>query len=276
MLASFNMLKTRLIILAVCAISIWLLFLLPKVVIENEGTLAGSSVRDSIATNISDHVQAPAEVRIAIAQLKKEYNKSAEKEKNAIFADSLASLYRIANQFDSAAWFAEKASEFFNNTESWIKAADNYYQAYTLALTQDKQGALAVKAQEFYGKVLEREPENLEAKTKMAMTYVTSQNPMQGIMMLREVLVKDPKNELALFNMGMLSIQSGQHDRAIERLQELVEINPDHIQGQLLLGLALMNSGEKEKARVQFEKVKQMDKDPAVQATVDSYLKDLK
>jgi outer membrane protein len=99
---------------------------------------------------------------------------------------------------------------------------------------------------------------------------------MQGITMLREVLAKDPKNELALFNMGMLSIQSGQHDRAIERLEELVTVNPTHIQGHLLLGLAWMNKGDKEKARAQFEKVKQMDKDPAVQATVDSYLKDLK
>jgi Flp pilus assembly protein TadD len=74
----------------------------------------------------------------------------------------------------------------------------------------------------------------------------------------------------------MLSIQSGQYERAIERLEELIKINPAHIQGQLLLGLAWMNSGEKEKARKQFEKVKQLDKDPAVQATADSYLKDLK
>lgn len=276
LLASSDMLKTRLIILAICAISIWLLFLLPKVVIENEGTLARSTVQDSIASNMPEHVQAPAEVRRAIAELKKEYDKSVEKEKNAIFADSLASLYRTANQFDSAGWFAEKASAFFNNTASWLKTADNYYQAYTLALSQDKQQALAVKAQEFYGKVLEREPDHLEAKTKMAMTYVTSSNPMQGIMMLREVLSKDPRNELALFNMGMLSIQSDQYDRAIERLEELIAINPAHIQAQLLLGLAWMNTGEKEKARAQFEKVKEMDKDPAVQATVDSYLKDLK
>ena len=69
----------------------------------------------------------------------------------------------------------------------------------------------------------------------MAMTYLTSSNPIQGITMLREVLVKDPKNELALFNMGMLSIQSGQYERAVERLEELVDINPSHIQGQLLL-----------------------------------------
>jgi predicted negative regulator of RcsB-dependent stress response len=37
-----------------------------------------------------------------------------------------------------------------------------------------------------------------------------------------------------------------------------------------------MNSGDRKGAKAQFEKVKQMDKDPAVQATVDSYLKDLK
>jgi Flp pilus assembly protein TadD len=93
--------------------------------------------------------------------------------------------------------------------------------------------------------------------------------------MLREVLAKDPKNELSLFNMGMLSIQSGQHDRAIERLTELVKVNPNHLQGQLLLGIAWAGKGEKELAREQFEKVRKMDTDPAVQATIDSYLKDL-
>lgn len=270
------MVKTRLIIVAVCAVSIWLLFQLPKVVIENEGRLTGAPVQDSIVANLPDHVQAPAEVRRAITALKKEYAESAGKEKNAIFADSLANLYRAANQFDSAGWFAGEASEFFNTAESWTKAADNYYQAYTLALTEEKQREYAARAQQYYGKVLDREPENLEVKTKMAMTYLSSSNPMQGIMMLREVLVKDPKNELALFNMGMLSIQSGQYDRAVERLQELVEVNPRHTQGQLLLGLAWMNSGEREKARAQFEKVKEMDGDPAVQATIDSYLKELK
>jgi tetratricopeptide (TPR) repeat protein len=86
----------------------------------------------------------------------------------------------------------------------------------------------------------------------------------------------DPNNELALFNLGMLSIQSGQYDKAVERLEALVKINPAHVQGHLLLGIALMNTDERLRARAEFEKVKQMDRDPAVQATVDSYLKDLK
>ncbi|HEX8039571.1 MAG TPA: tetratricopeptide repeat protein [Chryseosolibacter sp.] len=271
------MLKTRLLIFAVSAISIWVLFRLPKVVIENEGRLTGGPERaDTVDAAMPAHVQVSSETRRLIAVVKKEFEKSTEKEKNAIFADSLANLYKAANQFDSAGWYAERASAFFNNTESWMKAADNYYQAYTLALSKDTQRTFGGKAQELYGKVLEHDPGNLEAKTKLAMTYVTSSNPMEGIMMLRQVLEKDPKNELALYSMGMLSVQSGQYDRAVERLQELVKINPDHIQGQLLLGVAFMNSGKKEEAKAQFEKVKEMNQDPAVQATIDSYLNDLK
>jgi tetratricopeptide (TPR) repeat protein len=269
------MLKKRILLAGSCALVIWLLFQLPKAVVENESNLTASTP-DSVSSHIERHAQTPEDIRIRIQEFRNQFAASTEKEKNAIFADSLANLYRIASQFDSAAWFAEESSKFFNTVVSWSKAGDYYYQAYTLALDQTKQKVLAAKAQEFYGKVLREEPGNLEVKTRMAMTYLTSANPMQGITMLREVLAKDPKNELALFNMGMLSIQSGQYARAIERLEELIKINPAHIQGQLLLGLAWMNNGDKEKAREQFEKVKKMDNDPAVHATVDSYLKDLK
>jgi tetratricopeptide (TPR) repeat protein len=269
------MLKKRIILFSVSAIAIWLLFQLPKAVVENE-TDAPSNSGDSVVSHIDSHAQTPEAVKNQIHLLRIELSKGSTNEKNAIFADSLASLYRVANQFDSAAWFAEESSKFFNTTKSWTRAGDNYYQAYTLAIDQAKQNVFALKAQEFYSKVLEKEPGNLDVKTKMAMTYLTSKSPMQGITMLREVLAKDPKNQLALFNMGMLSIQSGQYARAIERLEELVSVNPNHIQGQLLLGLAWMNNGDKAKAKEQFEKVKKMDKDPAVQATVDSYLKDLK
>ncbi len=269
------MLKTRILLIAVSAVVIWLIFLLPKVVVDNDNTLSSPS-KDTIATHDDPHSNAPEEILAGIRKLRVQILESTPKEKNAIFADSLAKLYQIAGKFDSSAWFAEEAAKFFNTTESWIKAGNQYYQAYTLALDQAAQNRYAEKTREYYQKVLDNEPDNLEVKTKMAMTYLSSQSPMQGITMLREVLASDPKNELALFNMGMLSIQSGQNERAIERLEELVKINPNHTQAHLLLGIAWMNSGDKLKAREQFEKVKLMDKDPAVLATVDSYLKDLK
>jgi len=274
------MLKTRILLAVACVVVIWLIFLLPKVVVENESELkndsskSGSPGRTMAKSDV--HTKTPKHLTDRIARFRTNYNTAATKEKNAIFADSLAKLYAEAGKFDSAAWFSEEASKFFNTTKNWIKTGDNYYQAYTFALDQDKLNAMAAKTQEFYGKVLKENPNNLEVKTKMAMTYLSSSNPMQGIMMLREVLAQDPKNEAAIFNLGMLSIQSGQYDRAIERLEELIKLNPKHTQGQLLLGIAFMNKGDKAKAKEQFQKVKDMDKDPSVQATVDSYLTDLK
>jgi outer membrane protein len=269
------MLKTRLLLLGGSLILIWLIFQMPKSVVENESAMS-EVTGDSVASHIETHAEVPQAVTEKIRELRSVWSQSSQKEKNAIFADSLAALYRLSSRFDSAAWFAEESSKFFNNTERWTRAGDDYYQAYSLALEQGRQQAYAAKARELFEKVLNKEPDNLEVKTKMAMTYMTSSNPMQGIQMLMEVLKEDPENELALFNLGMLSIQSGQHDKAIDRLERLVKINPTHIQGQLLLGIAWMNSGNADKAREQFEKVKKMDNDPAVQATVDSYLKDLK
>src|SRR5688572_21998909 len=270
------MLKTRILLIVGSAIVIGLIFLLPKVVVDNEAAL-NENPGDSITNpgTAENHASIPPEISAAIRHLRGQLGEGWPKEKNAIFADSLANLYNTAGKFDSAAWYAEEASKFFNTTESWIKTGEFYYQAYTFALDQNKQGQLADKAREFFKKVLDANPKNLDVKTKLAMTYVTT-SPMQGVTMLREVLAEDPKNEPALLNMGMLSIQSGQNERAIERLEELVKINPNHAQGQLLLGIALMNTGNKVRARQQFEKVKQMDNDPAVQATVDSYLNDLK
>lgn len=272
------MLKTRIILVAVCALLVLLLFQLPKSVVSNENELTENSEESDRNPGKANepHMEAPAELKGKIAEYRTLWRETAEKEKKAIFADSLGAWYANAGIFDSSAWFSEEAASFFNNVESWRKTGDSYYQAYTFALDVKKQQALASKAQEFYNKVLSVKANDLEVKNNLAMTYLSSNNPMQGILMLREVLTVDAKNETALFNLGMLSVQSGQYENAIERLNKLVEINPQHIQAQLLLGVAYMQTGDNAKAKSQFEKVKDMDKDPAVQATVDSYLKDLK
>jgi outer membrane protein len=269
------MLKTRIILLGVSIAAIAGLFLLPRVVIENDQTITGAPA-DSVAERIEMHAAVPPETEQRIRILRAGYSADSRNEKNAIFADSLAGLYSQAGKFDSSAWFAEEATKFFNNTESRIKAGDSYYQAYSFALDPSRQAYFAGKAQSFYNMVLETSPDNLDVKTKLAMTYLTDASPMKAITMLREVLAEDPQNKTALYNMGMLSIQSGQYDKAIERLEQLVQIDAENTQAHLLLGIAYMNGGSKRKAKEQFEKVKQLDNDPSVQATADSYLKDLK
>lgn len=268
------MLKNRIILVVISATLIAGLFMLPKVVVRNEE--AGVSPDSTASRSKPDPHTVPQGLKQTIGNVRAAYQTAAAGEKSAIFADSLSGLYSKAGRFDSAAWFAEKAATFFNTVESWVKAGNAYYEAYTFATDPVRQNQLAQKAQEYFTNVLAAQPANLEVKSKLAMTYLSSANPMQGITLLREVLAADPKNETALFNLGMLSIQSGQYDLAIERLTELLAVNPNHVQGLLLLGVAYMNKGDKARARAQFEKVKQLDRDPAVTATADSYLNDLK
>lgn len=271
------MIKTRVILLIAAAVVIAILYFLPKAVVENESQLQGvSSPEDSLAITSNPHSQTPKAIRNSINRLRARYLSTSHEEKSAIFADSLSALYKDAGLFDSAVWYAERAATFFKTNESLMKAAHASYEAYTFAIDKEKQRLFAEKAQELYARVLSANPGNLEAKTKMAMTYLSSEAPMKGIAMLREVIAADPRNELALFNMGMLAIQSGQYGKAVEWLEKLAAVNGNHLQGQLLLGVAYMNRGDKDKARQQFEKVKKMDRDPSVQATADSYLEELK
>lgn len=265
--------KTRIILLVVAAGMIAVLYFLPKAVVENDSQLQSDAPAAEAAA--SPHSPAPKEIRGSINRLRARYLSGASEEKNAIFADSLIGLYQQAGLYDSAVWYAEKANTFFHTQESLLKAANAAYEAYTFAMDKNKQRDLAAKTRSLFGEVLAADPANLEAKTKSAMTYLSSDSPMQGIQMLREVIQEDPKNELALFNMGMLAIQSGQYPRAVDWFEKLLAVNADHLQGNLLLGVAYMNQGEKEKARQQFEKVKKLDADPAVKATVDSYLQEL-
>jgi len=172
------MLKTRIILIVVSVVVISLLFLLPKVVVDNDEKLPANDKKSGRKEARSDiHTKAPQKLLNKISNLRQKYLGAGRNEKNAIFADSLINLYAEAAKFDSAAWFAEEATKFFNNIESWTKAGDNYYQAYTFALDQDKQNMLAAKAQEFYGKVLEAQPKNQNVKTKMAIPTLPHLTP---------------------------------------------------------------------------------------------------
>ncbi len=260
---------------AASAIIVALIFMLPKSVVENESEMKGndSTAKTPAAQNHStvsvQEKKLISEVRAAMAQ-------SSSNEKNAIFADSLQNLYAKAGMFDSAAWFGKEAATFFNTTKSFLKAGSNYYEAFTFAMDQQKRVTMAEQAREWLNKAIKAEPKNYEARIKVAMTYLVSGGPMQGIKQIREVLSEDPKNELALFNMGMLSLQSGQNAKAEDWLKQLLEVNPNHVQGQLLYGVSLMNNGKKKEAREQLQKLKNTEKDPAVQAEIDSYLEELK
>lgn len=270
--------KSQIIAIVIGIVAIGLLFSLPTVIVKNdESESAISEAGNSNPSGMEDLHNAPIgpEAQEALQRISERLSKEENLERFAALTDTLASLYAQAGKFDSAAFFLENAAEKIQSLERYEKAGLAFYEAYTFALNEEKVALLANKTRFFLNKVLEVNPSRSDLKTRVAMTYVSSSNPMQGITMLREILDAEPTNEDALFNMGILSMQSGQYKRASERFEELIKHHPANIQGQFYLAVSYFESKQNNKAKKQFQEVKNMSSDPIILASVESYLERL-
>ncbi|MBJ6110550.1 tetratricopeptide repeat protein [Hymenobacter sp. BT523] len=227
------------------------------------------------ADAVAPHTTATAAQRQEISRLLKEYQAATPATKAAV-ATTLARRYNGVERFDSAGYYLEQVALAKPTAANWQQAADAYFQAFSFAASDERVKLLGGKARELYAKVLKEQPGNLDAKTNLGMAYMASENPVQGISLLREVLEADPRNEKALYNMGILAVQSNQYDKAVQRFKDLVKVNPKNVNGQFYLGVTLARTGAKEEAKQAFLAAKGLSNDPALAASVDEEIAKLK
>ncbi|MCF0053035.1 tetratricopeptide repeat protein [Dyadobacter sp. LJ53] len=267
-------------ILLSCVLAVALvgtLFSLPKVVVNTKGKEVGKERSQSGAaatvaapdSSVQSHDKAtisPDQQKI-VDQLRGGFEQAGDKDKAAAglkLSDKFAQLQK----FDSAAFYAEKAALLSPSIENLVRTGDRYYEAYGFAIDDQKAKNLGAKTREYYQKALDQNPGLLAAKANMAMTYVNTENPMQGILMLREVIDTDPTNELALFNLGILSMRSNQYSKAADRFRQILTNNPANTKAKFYLGLTLVELGNKEEARKVLSEVKKEEKDPVIQQAI--------
>ncbi|WP_299826104.1 tetratricopeptide repeat protein [uncultured Pontibacter sp.] len=281
--------RSQILIVIIAVAMVAAIFFLPKVVVnDDKDSLAKAETAAAVPEGHSEddghdhgaeagatadvHTRATPEQLLALTTARAKYNKAADDQTKNRLAAELAAAYATVSKHDSAGYYYEIAAKARGGEKSYKRAGDAYYEAFTFAATQQRANELGAKARNMYEQVLKNNPSDLDAKTNVAMTYIATSNPMQGITLLREVIASDPNNQKALFNLGILSIQSNQYDKAEERFRHLVSVNPEHVEGTFYLALSLANTGAKEEAKALFNKVKGMSNDPALAASVDEEL----
>ncbi len=267
------MLKTRIILLVASAAVVFLIFLLPKVVVDNEKS-------SNVENKSSDtHFEGSNELLSKIASFRAQIEKEKDPEKSAIFADSLVRLYAEALKFDSAAVFSEKRASFFDSSSLWLEAAGLYIKAQQFT-TEDgeKSRQMGKNAIRIYEQILSTEPNNLDARSNLIVTQLNLNEgpPMALIQQLQSLIKEHPDHVPTLMNLGMMSIRSSQLDRASERFSRVLEIEPENSEATFYLGYTLVNLGDTLRGKELLEKVKHMDSDPLIRISTDSYLRNLK
>lgn len=115
-----------------------------------------------------------------------------------------------------------------------------------------------------------------KAKTMEAVALVNGQDPMRGIMMLREIVQQEPDNAEAHWHLGLFSVQSGQMDKALERFKKVRDLDAEGFPDVwFYLGRTYATLDSTDQAIACLRKYRTLVQDTALQHKVDGFLMEL-
>ena len=150
----------------------------------------------------------------------------------------LSSAWHNAKHDEIAAWYAEKIADIEKTEDSWSIAGANFY----LAIAQNEEKSMrdfcTQRAVNAFQNAVSLNPTKLEHKINLALCYTEnppSDNPMKGILLLRDLDKENPDNALVNVQLARLGIKTGQFDKAIARLEKVLSQEPDNKKAICLL-----------------------------------------
>jgi tetratricopeptide (TPR) repeat protein len=237
--------KQLLLIAGACLLTL-IIYLAPKKTEKQESNvIQGDSFSiESLVTEAKGQLKRQEVERINVVE------SALQKEPTSLtLLDSLGKMWDRVNMPQISSYYFEKIAQINPGEKTWINAAYRYFDAFRISGDSILRHMFVDKAISSYKKVIEINPDNLDAKTDLGLCYADgTSTPMQGIMLLREVVEKKPDHEMAQFNLGILSLKSGQNEKAIERFQKVLNINPSNKEARFLLGRTYSMMGKNELA----------------------------
>ena len=218
--------------------------------------------------------------RSRIAQLENSIVRGNVKQQKADVFKQIAAFYRdSAHLLLPYAYYTGEAAKLENSEKSLTFAARFFLEN---ARKQDDEGLkkwMANESKELFEKALVLNPGNDSLKVGLGSCYIfgnITDNPMEGIMMIREVAERDPSNMYAQFMLGLGGLMSGQLDRAIERLSIVVSKEPQNLEAKIMLAEAYERKGDKQNAVKWYESVKSNVSNPEIIREIDKRIQTLR
>lgn len=184
-----------------------------------------------------------------------------------------------AHIFEPYAYYTAEAAKLENSEKSLTFAARLFLDNLMTEGQPAMQTWLATNAKVLLEKALVINPANDSSKIGIGACYLfgnISDNPMQGILPVREIAQKDPGNIYAQMVLGLGGKKSGQYDKAIERFLIVVQKEPDNIEAIFNLAECYEEKGDKANAVKWYETVKKLVKVPEAQKELDKRITELK
>ncbi len=181
--------------------------------------------------------------------------------------------------FEPYAYYTGEAAKLENSEKSLTFAAHLFLDNLMTETQPAMQNWLAGNAKVLFEKAIAINPANDSSRIGLGACYIfgnISDNPMQGILPVREIAQKDPDNVYAQMVLGLGGKKSGQYDKAIERFNSVVQKHPDNLEAVFNLAESYDLKGDAANAIKWYGVVKKMVAMPEARKEIDKRITELK
>ena len=227
--------------------------------------------------------------------------------KTSLTADQKIALLSIENQLNTNSKTADSLKTYKALAQFWAKEAQRIepylYYTYSAALLENTEKSLTFAAQQLVDnftnpdapaalqnwmasnakvlleKALVINPINDSAKINLGACYLfgnISDNPMQGILKVKEVVDKNPHNDYGQLILALGGKKSGQYEKAIERFLIVLNDQPNNIEAMVNLAECYELTNQKAIAIQWYTKVKDLVNIPEAKQAVSKRIQELK
>ena len=227
--------------------------------------------------------------------------------KTALTASQKITLLSIENQLVKSKTKTDSLKNFTQLAQFWADSAHRVepylYYTYSAALLENSEKSLTFAAQQLIDnlttpdappamlnwialnakalleKALVINPNNDSAKINLGACYLfgnISDNPMQGILKVKEVVDKNPQNIYGQLILGLGGKKSGQYAKAIERFLTVLKVQPNNMEAMVNLAECYEQTDQKDLAIEWYTKMKDMVRMPEAKEAIEKRIKELK
>ncbi len=184
-----------------------------------------------------------------------------------------------AHIFEPYAYYTAEAAKLENSEKSLTFAARLFLDNLMTEGQPAMQNWLASNAKVLFEKAIALNPANDSSKIGLGACYIfgnLSDNPMEGILPIREIVQKDPGNVYGQMVLGLGGKKSGQFDKAIERFTIILKKEPANIEAIFNMAECYDLKGDKPNAIKWYEAARRMVNVPEAKKELDKRITDLK
>ena len=223
--------------------------------------LSSTSAR-ALMREATDGLDARAEAEIH--GLEKMLDAAESDTRKAEVLKQLSGAWYRAGRPALAAHFAEQVAETVPSDTAYGIAATTYSLCLRADSLSAKQRAFcSERAVPAYETAISLAPATTTHRLNLAVHLAENppaDNPMRGILLLRELNEADPDDVSVLVQLGRLALQTNQLERARERLTRAVTLQPDHRTAQCLLAEVAGRLGDAATAAPATEACRQLSR----------------